>query len=201
MALPVDIRLEDLHVTGAGDTGEGNRIESMAISPDGSRVYLGQSLSYDRHRQNLIVLTLDATGNVLGPVRRYPDTQDVSFMRGDRSDVATLLVSQKYHKLYVGVNQRDSYGVPVRGVLSVYDLDSSWEPYPAPRSYEYPYLFDSILGTTETLKAVALHPKHDLLYLSGFGASGVYCYPLTAEGEPDGPPTHSIVNSNGHGKV
>lgn len=198
MIQPVDVRLEDLHITASGVTGPGNRIESMAVSPDGSKVYLGQSLSYDRHRRNLIVLTLNLAGEFLGPVRRYRDTQNVAFMRGDRVDVTTLLVSAKYRKLYVGCNQIDSHGIPLRRVLSVYDLDSSWEPQ-APRSYEYPYLFSGIIGTTEKLQAMALHPHHGVLYLSGFGASGVYCYSLTGQGEPDGVP--NAVTIGEHGKV
>src|SRR5262245_64996932 len=51
-------------------------ITSMAVSPDGHKVYLGRAWSTNPERLNLGVLTLDDFGNPVGDASLYADSAD-----------------------------------------------------------------------------------------------------------------------------
>jgi Beta-galactosidase trimerisation domain len=189
---PVNISQEELEIIGRLDISQ--PIISIATSDDGKRVYFGQPQSYDRNRLNLAVLSLDDTGKPIGKIRRYADSKDISFSFGDVVSISKILVSSKYKKLYLGFNQQNAKGTGKCRGLSVYDLDNDGEPTGQPRSYIYPLVFAKSFES-ELIEAIELHPDKDLLYLSGFGATGVYVYSLDAKGEPQGIPMTYIIGS------
>jgi hypothetical protein len=191
---PVNISQEELEITRILSLP----IISIAISDDSKQVYFGQPQSYDRNRLNLAVLSLDDTGQPIGKIRRYTDSKDISFSFGDVVSIGKILVSSKYKKLYLGFNQQNAKGVSKCRGLTIYDLDTNGEPTGQPRSYIYPTLFGVGIDR-ELIETIELHPDKELLYLSGFGAAGVYIYSLDRNGEPQGVPM--AYNIGGGGKV
>jgi hypothetical protein len=106
-----------------------NQIASMAVSSDGSKVYLGCRTSSERSRLNLGVLSLNSAGTPAGKPRLYPDSnQGIRF--DHNSTVTRILVGPKdargAGKLYLAVNQEGHpHELPVK--LTVYDLDPNGE--------------------------------------------------------------------------
>jgi Beta-galactosidase trimerisation domain len=177
---PINISQEELEITSTFTS-----IQSITISEDGKRIYFGQNRSHDRNRLNLSVLSLDNSGKSIGKIRRYIDSKNISFRLSDRVSISKIIASSKYKKLYLAFNLENAKGnITCRG-LTVYNLDNNGEPIGQPRSYIYPYLFGV---DSESILAIELHPGKDLLYLSGFGADGIYIYSLDSNGEPQGTP-------------
>jgi hypothetical protein len=146
-------------------------IGSMAVSPDGQKVYLGRRYSQDQSREDLAVLTLDSSGNPVGQVAFYADnTSPLPF--GDRANVQQIMVDAARHKLYLLSDQQLlATGGNDNGTLTVYDLDSSWNPIGSPQSIVVP-------AAAKRVDAVAVDPTLNLLYVAGYGDSKVFVYNL-----------------------
>jgi hypothetical protein len=185
VAHPINLSVEELKLS---------KVSSMAINNDSTRVYFGQKESFDRNRLNLSVLSLDTSGNVDGKIRRYQDSFGVPLEQGDSTTVNAIHYSAKYQKLYLGVTV--GLGPYKSRFLTVYDLNSQGEPAGRPRTYVYPYLFDT--PGNESIETIAFKetsdPNYlDLLYLSGYGCPGVYAYELDKDGEPVNTPVKYTI--------
>jgi hypothetical protein len=160
-------------------------IGSLAVSPDGRRVYLGRRTSYERSRLNLGVLSLDAAGRRMGKLTLYPDS-DVKIPLDRQSTVARILVGPKnpagLGKLYLAVIYEGYHDLPHN--LTVYDLDVNGDPTGPPRTYDSG-------NPQKWVTGFALHPLLERLYLVGPGGNAVYSYPLSKDGEPLGSPWRS----------
>lgn len=172
--------LEDMGLNSAG---------SMAVSPNGRRVYVGAEHSSDHKRLNLAVVSLDQQGRRAGGPRHYRDS---AMALPDKTGItiSSLLVHPSGRKLYFG----DNYGLPgspmapeITKTLSVYDLDAAGEPTGKPRGYDSG-------NPARQIQALALHPRRNRLYMSGWGSPGVHVYELDAAGEPQGQPKTYPLN-------
>jgi hypothetical protein len=163
-------------------------IQTIAVNDNGRRVYFGQHESRDRHRLNLAVLSLDTTGNRVGEIRRYADSNNFILPFASTVDIRKITISAAYQKLYLVFNQLEDGRLQSRG-LTVYDLDLEGEPIGQPRTYIHAYPFrykDRNLRLANIVEAIAIHPDRPLLYLSGSGFEGVGIYNLDSNGEPQG---------------
>jgi hypothetical protein len=161
------------------------KIGSIAMSHDGSKIYLGRRTSYDRSRLNLGVLSLDPAGQPIAKPKLYPDS-DVPKQFDHASTIARILVNPARAKLYLAVIY-ESFSTELPNNLTVYDLDAQGEPIVRPAANNFPKsprTYDS--GNPQKwVTALALHPSLPLLYMVGYGADpSVYVYHLTKDGEP-----------------
>lgn len=151
-------------------------IVSTAMNARGSRCYLGAA-SHGHLRENLGVLTLDASGSQVGEPRWYPVGTE-TLPAGHLLQVAQIRPNPNESKLYLALsrNPKDQ-----QRQLAVIDLVDG-EPTGECRAYAS----GNPLGY---LTAVALHPDPDVgvLYAVGHGGQGVAVHKL-AGGEPDGAP-------------
>src|SRR6516165_5531976 len=86
---PIMISVDALGLNGTAP-GLGD-IASMAVSPDGHKVYLGRGLSTDSDRFNLAVVTLDDAGKPIGQTQFYPDST-IPLRLGDFTTVQSIVV-------------------------------------------------------------------------------------------------------------
>jgi hypothetical protein len=168
-------------------------IASIAISPDGERVYLGRSNSSDPDRQNLVVVPINATDGSTGSPKLYRDSNlplplHATFpsAKSVSTSLPIILTDPRYRKLYL-IAQHDMDGRlrPSR-YLTVYDLDRKGDPVGEPRSYETGKIVNGTVNPAivATVQGMCLHPTLDRLYLVGFGWHGVRYYTLSPDGEP-----------------
>ncbi len=163
---------------------------SVAASPDGRTIYLGRRNSGDLARRNLIVGSVDAGGVVTGEPRAYLDSE-IPLPEKAQATVSALLPDFPRRKLYLANLYAAATPPAVSRVLTVYDVDAAGEPVGKPRSFEGGNPHHSIL-------ALARHPRHNVLYLAGWGGNAVYVYQLDAQGEPQGRPVPYPIG--GYGK-
>jgi hypothetical protein len=170
-------------------------IGSMAVSPDGSRVYLGLRESPDTSRMNLAVLTLNASGQPVGLPSLYADSS-LSLPFGDHANVDRMVVDSAHHKLYLLSNLVVQYaarglsaGASEAGDLTVYDLDSNWDPLGAPQSVVVPASSNEALG-------LALDPQANNLYVVAPSDPNVYVYNVSSQPGASLPPPQAYAVSN-----
>jgi hypothetical protein len=166
-------------------------ISAFAVHPNGRKVYLGRRISHDPQRENVVVATVDSTGQLSTPLRFYRDSPDAlplmytssNSLNQPRSTIQALVVVPRYRKLYVAAQLEDLFIRPAR-FLSVYDLTEDGDILPGTlRSYR---AAPDQLTAPITIENLAVHPHADVLYISGFGAPNVRYYRLDANGEPQG---------------
>jgi hypothetical protein len=178
-------------------------IASMAVSPDGQRVYLGRLNSNDPARRNLGVIAMNPTDGSLSTPTLYRDSDLPLPLKatsapstGVSSTVAVIQTDPRYRKLYlIAQYNLDGRLRPSRH-LTVYDLDANGDPIGEPRSYEVGKVVNGAIVTSivATVQGMAFHPSLDRLYMVGHGWHGVRYYALDANGEPQ-------VNSYGFQEV
>lgn len=152
------------------------QIASIAVNANASRVYLGLRNSHDLLRRNLLVVTVDEAGQVVGEKRRYRDSSfDLPAIFDVTSNVETLLVDPIYHKLYLGLRVDPQEATEETRLLTVYALDpSSGEPLGMPITY-------NCRNGTKTLTIVhglVRHPLLNLLYVVGYPDGAVYVFEI-----------------------
>jgi hypothetical protein len=160
--------------------------ETMAVSPDGHRVYLGERSSTDSERLNLAVVTLDDTGKPVGQPQLYPDST-VPLQPGDMAGVDHLLLDAADHKLFLISNEFVESGLanaggPVSASLTIYDLDAYGDPILAdakhptegPQTIAVPDLQVPVLSSL----AMNPNPALKLLYVGGYEEPTLYAYNL-----------------------
>lgn len=176
-------------------------IMSLAMSPDGRRVYVGRHISDDQTRENLAVLTIDPqTGAVLRKQlfrdsdQPLPPSYTTPKPARPRSTVMTIVVSARYRKLYLAVNREDGFARPTR-FLSIYDLDEQGDPIAgALRTYRADV--DSFVGDVG-IECMALNPVDHALYMCGGKWTALRTYQLDETGEPIGTqPTVTPLGGN-----
>jgi hypothetical protein len=165
-------------------------LSSMAIGPDGQRVYLGCSFSSDPTRENLAVLKIDSQNGLLQAKHLYRDsdqplplvpTPQSKVALRPRSSVIAILVEPRYNKLYL-IAQLDDLYASTAGVLTIYNLDPNGDPEDnSIRSYRIP---PAAPGTQIALTGLALHPKKPILYLVDNKSPVVRYYQLDQDGLP-----------------
>jgi hypothetical protein len=163
-------------------------IGSMAVSPDGSRTYFGLRGSSDRDRMNLAVVTLDASAQRVGDARFYADsTLPLPF--GDSAEVDRILIDSAHHKLYLVSNAIQAGGA-VGGDLTVYDLDSNWEPIAAtgPDDTLVPKVPSVVVPARNQANGLALNPQANpldpqtnLLYVAAAHDANIYVYSVASQ--------------------
>ncbi|MFO0750557.1 MAG: hypothetical protein U1F43_33540 [Myxococcota bacterium] len=179
-------------------------LASMAIAPDGARVYLGLQLSDAPARDNLWVvdptLASDLDGATIARRRDSPEP----LAPGARDTLAALVVDPVRRRLYAALTPLDASGFPVRTPmldLVAWALDDRWDPMDSPSAEPgagSPRLIDS--GQPyHAIESIAVAPDGRWLYLTGFGEAGVRLVPLDADGWPmAGPP--EVFEFGGSGK-
>jgi hypothetical protein len=158
----------------------------MAVSPDGTRAYLGQYASNDRDRMNLLVVSLDPSlGKRVGEPRLYADST-IPLPFGDRAEVDRILVDATNKKLYLISNVLLNGGY-IESDLTVYDLDSNWDPIAVPGkdntlvpSVASVAVYDPANGALATIaNGLALDPQLNMLYVVADHDPKVYVYSLS----------------------
>ncbi len=89
-------------------------IASLAISPNGRRMYLGRYVSDDQTPENVAVLRIDpATGTVFGKCmfRDNKEPLPVGFTppapRRPRATITAIISNSRYNKLYIAAQHED----------------------------------------------------------------------------------------------
>jgi hypothetical protein len=166
----------------------GTSFLSCAASPHGLKVYLGRSNVSDPTLLNLVVGTLDSSGNVVGTPRLYPSSaaplnpiSDPLPSSHNHASVCAIVVNSAANRLYMGDERSDSNGVPS---LNVYTLDGTGEPTGAVRNYDV---------TLTHIRSMVQHPTLPKLYATGPFDSTVTTISLDASGEPTLPATQSAA--------
>jgi hypothetical protein len=79
---------------------------SCAVSPNGRLAYFGRTTSHDPEMRNLVVASLDASGNVSGIPRCYPTSDRPLAPIGaggfDHTTITALLLNSARRRLYIG---------------------------------------------------------------------------------------------------
>jgi hypothetical protein len=161
-----------------GQARDKTTFSSCAVSPNGRVAYFGRTASLDPEMRNLVVASLDASGNVIGIPRCYP-TSDRPLARGYNTTITALLLNSAKRRLYIAEMRSSTTPTPYR--LNVYSLDTNGYPTGAVRTHGIP-------GDGE-IQALLMHPKLPLLYMVGSTMIGVEVKALDSEGEPTETPT------------
>lgn len=172
---------------------------SCAVSVDGKVAYFGRTASYDPEMRNLVVASLDASGNIIGipqcyrtsawslaPISGYPGPGKYN------TTITAILVNAAKSRLYIAESR--SAAQPTTSGLNVYTLDGEGNPTCAVRTYA-----DGNSPGHGTISALLAHPKLPLLYMVGWGMAGVAVQVLDQDGEPTGAPT--LYNMGAYGKT
>jgi len=179
------------------------RAGAMAVSPDGTRAYLGQYASNDRDRMNLLVVSLDPSlGKRVGEPRLYADST-IPLPFGDRAEVDRILVDATNKKLYLISNVLLNGGY-IESDLTVYDLDSNWDPIavPGPDNTLVPSVasvavYNPANGALATIaNGLALDPQLNMLYVVADHDPNVYVYDLSGLPGAALPQPHAYPISN-----
>src|SRR6266851_3170889 len=78
-------------------------VAPLAVNADASKVYIGRRWSKSRNRLNLLVLSLDRSGQVVGEPGAFPDSA-VPLPFGGRSSVVLVHLHPGERKLYIGTS-------------------------------------------------------------------------------------------------
>lgn len=152
---------------------------AMAMHKTARRVYIGRYDAPDWRRRNLVVVTLNRKGQLVG-TRRYADS-DGPLSWDTRSVVSAIVIHPKRPKLYVASYVSTPH--PTTGSqdphVTSYDLDRKGEPIGTPRSY-------AMAASATRLTALAVNAARGLLYAVGNQTSAVHVYSLDGNGEPQG---------------
>ena len=186
-------------------------IASLAVHPDGKRVYLGRRNSSDPARKNLAVIPINLADGAPGSPKLYRDSNlplplKATFPTGGgvSTTIPVILTDPRYRKLYLIAQHEIDGRIRPSRYLTVYDLDSNGDPVGDPRSYEVGKVVNGTVHATITalVQDMALHPTLHRLYMVGHGWHGVRYYTLNAEGEPqaDSLAFKEIPTPNGAGK-
>jgi hypothetical protein len=200
----VNVPLDNIAGLGAsvlnfGPTREQTSFSSCAVSPNGRVAYFGRTESFDPEMRNLVVASLDASGNVIGIPRGYPTSDrplapiGAAGAGNDTTTITALLLNSAKRRLYVGEMREGPSTASARYGLNVYTLDTNGYPTGAVRTHAIP-------GDGE-IQGLLMHPKLSLLYMVGSTMTGVAVKALDSEGEPtDTPTSPAKVYSFGLGK-
>ena len=200
---PANVLLDNIAGLGApktfGPLWQQTTFSSCAASVDGRLVYFGRTASYDPAMRNLVVASLDAFGNVLGIPQGYPSSAwPLAPIGGyppvavNNATITAILVNAAKSRLYMA-ESRTAATQPTTPGLNVYTLDAGGNPTGAVRTYA-----NGNVAGGGAIAALAMHPKLPLLYMVGWGMTGVAAQPLDGDGEPTGAP--KIHNMGSYGK-
>ncbi len=151
-------------------------------------IYLGQVNSKDAWADNLQVVTLDESGNLLAD-RVYPDSTLPMNGAGQRS-IAGLALDPAKERLYLALHE---YVAVNQSLLSVWALDGG-APTGAPASYATGSCYKAT-GTTPI--SIALNPTLPILYIACSNGPTVYAVALNAAGDPAGDAGTFLVGDAG----
>lgn len=144
---------------------------SCAVSPNGTVAYFGRTASHDPEMRNLVVASLDTSGNVIGIPKCYPSSdRPLAPIKGylgtdNHTTVTSIVVNSAKRRLYTGESRAD---VPLTTPgLNVYTLDTHGNPSGPVRTYA-----DGNIPGNGTIEGLLMHPKLPLLYMVGYGMTG-----------------------------
>ncbi len=174
---PVILSKQDLKV---------GKIASMAVSPDGKRVYLGRRHSRDSARENLAVVPINPNDGSTGSPQLYRDSDLPMPLKAAHTTIPVILTDPRYRKLYLIAQHENDGRIRPSRYLTVYDIDQNDDPIGAPRSYEVGKVVNGTVNPSVVTQVMdmALHPTLNRLYMVGHGWHGVRYYDLSPEGEP-----------------
>jgi hypothetical protein len=191
-SIPIYVSLDD--VAGLGPA----KFSSCAVSTDGRLAYFGRTASYDPEMRNLVVASLDPSGNVVGIPQCYPTSAwPLALIEGypatDRynTTITAIVVNSTKNRLYMG-ESRSATQPATSPALNVYMLDAGGNPIGTVRTY--PNANDAGNGT---INALLMHPDLPLLYMVGQGMTGVAVQALDSNGDPKGAPVVHQVGQQG----
>jgi hypothetical protein len=172
---------------------------SCAVSADGRAAYFGRTASYDPGMRNLVVASLDASGDIVGIPQCYPTSgwslapiNGYPISSGYNTTITAILVNPAKSRLYLGESR--SAVQPTTSGLNVYTLDAQGKPTGGVRTYA-----DGNIPGHGTISGLVIHPSLPLLYMVGWGMAGVAVQALDKDGEPRGAP--SIYSMGPYGKT
>jgi hypothetical protein len=165
----------------------------VAVHPNGRRVYLGEKYDTNPDRLDLVVYTVNDKGEAVGEPRHYRDSA-LPLPDKARTSITAITPDARHKKLFVAYALDGAGAGDENRFVSVYDLDENGEPTGTARSYASGNPRKSVLD-------LAVHPRHDLLYMVGWGGSAVYVYSLDKNGEPQGEPKVFPVGGQGKYQV
>jgi hypothetical protein len=195
----VNVSLDNIAGLGApvlnfGPAREQTSFSSCAVSPNGRVAYFGRTVSHDREMRNLVVASLDASGNVIGIPRCYPTSDrplaPIGAAGYDVTTITALLLNSAKRRLYVGEMRQEPSTASTPYGLNIYTLDTNGYPTGAVRTHAV-----GKIPAKGEVHGLLMHPKLPLLYVAVM--TGVAVQPLGSEGEPTGEPT---VYDMGSGK-
>lgn len=161
---------------------------AVVAHPNGRRVYYGVTPSTDPQRLNLVVLSLDAEGQVAGKSRFYADSA-LPLPANASSRIISIVPDFKRRKLYLSHLVNNPAPNTEKRFITIYDLDENGDLIGAPRTYAG--------GPNQSVYSLALHPNGKVLYFVGWGGAAVYYYKLDAKGEPQGEVQEFFIGGQG----
>jgi len=160
-------------------------IGAVVHDPALNKLYVG-TRSRDEKRHGLMVFDVKPDGKVEDDPRRYSDSLE-TLPFDHWAIVNAIMLDKKHHKLWLGVG--DSHGLTVK-TLTVYDLDDKGEPTGEPKTFANG-------NPNKATNVIALHPRLNRLYVTGFGGSGYYTLDLGDDGLPNAPAVEHPVGGVG----
>jgi hypothetical protein len=145
---------------------------SCAVSPNGRVAYFGRTASHDPEMRNLVVASLDASGNVIGIPRCYPTSAWPLAPIGPfdtHTTMTALLLNSPKRRLYMGEMRISTAPKPKPYGLNVYTLDANGYPTGTVRTHAIPDDGEpGVAGASQA--AAALHGRFDDIRSGGAGA-------------------------------
>jgi hypothetical protein len=199
---PDSILLDDIAGLGAppafGPLLYDTTFSSIAMSGDGTVAYFGRTTSRDPQMRNLVVASLDSVGNVQGIPKCYPTSTRLLAVIDNTSQpspynttITALALNATKRRLYIGETRSAAKTPPAPG-LNVYTLDAGGNPTGAVRTYD-----NGNLAGNGSIECLLMHPTLPVLYIAGWGMTGVVTQALDANGEPYGPPVPHSLGTEG----